>query len=59
VVWAIVFARAGHRVAAEVQATLPPEEWAAHVERRDRALMRLEQARRADPESFTGFTQTD
>ncbi|GLY75455.1 3-hydroxyacyl-CoA dehydrogenase [Actinoallomurus iriomotensis] len=44
------------RVAAEVHATLPPEDWADHVERRDRALMRLEQARRADPESFGGFS---
>ncbi|MFB9834388.1 3-hydroxyacyl-CoA dehydrogenase [Actinoallomurus acaciae] len=46
------------RVAAEVHAALPPEDWAANVERRDRALMRLEQARRADPESFRGFSRT-
>lgn len=44
------------RVAAEVHEILPPEDWAAHVDRR---LMRLEQARRADPESFTGFTRAD
>jgi L-gulonate 3-dehydrogenase len=47
------------RVAAEVHEILPPGDWAAHVDRRDRALMRLEQARRADPESFTGFTRAD
>jgi L-gulonate 3-dehydrogenase len=47
------------RVASEVHAILPPEDWADHVTRRDRALMRLEQARRADPESFTGFTRAD
>lgn len=39
-----------------MHAALPPEDWADHVERRDRALMRLEQARRADPESFRGFS---
>jgi hypothetical protein len=42
-----------------VHEILPPRDWAAHVDRRDRALMRLEQARRADPESFTGFTRAD
>jgi L-gulonate 3-dehydrogenase len=47
------------RVAAELHEILPPGDWAAHVARRDRALMRLEQARRADPESFTGFTRAD
>jgi L-gulonate 3-dehydrogenase len=47
------------RVASEVHEILPPRDWAAHVGRRDRALMRLEQARRADPESFTGFTRAD
>jgi L-gulonate 3-dehydrogenase len=47
------------RVAAEVHEILPPADWAGNVERRDRALMRLEQARRADPGSFTGFTRSD
>lgn len=47
------------RVASEVHEILPARDWAAHVSRRDRALMRLEQARRADPESFTGFTRAD
>ncbi|GAA2082492.1 3-hydroxyacyl-CoA dehydrogenase [Actinomadura alba] len=47
------------RVASSVHESLPAEEWAEHVSRRDRALMRLERARRADPELFTGFTRTD
>ncbi|MBC6457892.1 3-hydroxyacyl-CoA dehydrogenase [Actinomadura sp. HBU206391] len=47
------------QVAASVHEGLPSEEWAEHVSRRDRALMRLEQARRADPDLFTGFTRGD
>jgi len=43
-------------VASTVHESLPSQEWAANVSRRDRALMLLEQARRADPELFTGFT---
>jgi L-gulonate 3-dehydrogenase len=43
------------RVAASVHEILPSREWAAHVSRRDRALMRLEQARSEDPELFDGF----
>lgn len=35
------------RVAAAIQRTLPPAQWADHVTRRDHALMGLEQARRA------------
>jgi 3-hydroxyacyl-CoA dehydrogenase len=47
------------RVASSVHESLPSQEWAVHVSRRDRALMRLEQARRADPELFTGYTRAD
>jgi 3-hydroxyacyl-CoA dehydrogenase len=47
------------RVASAVHEILPARDWGIHVSRRDRALMRLEQARRADPESFTGFTRAD
>lgn len=43
-------------VASTVHESLPSQEWAANVSRRDRALMVLEQARRADPELFTSFT---
>lgn len=39
-------------VAADVDEHLPPERWADQVVRRDRALMHLEQARRAAPELF-------
>jgi 3-hydroxyacyl-CoA dehydrogenase len=45
------------QVASAVHESLPSQEWAEHVSRRDRALMLLEQARRADPELFAGFTQ--
>jgi 3-hydroxyacyl-CoA dehydrogenase len=43
------------QVASSVHEILPSQEWAAHVSRRDRALMRLEQARAEDPELFDGF----
>jgi 3-hydroxyacyl-CoA dehydrogenase len=39
-------------VAADVHRRLPPEQWAASVDRRNRALMLLAQARRAAPELF-------
>jgi 3-hydroxyacyl-CoA dehydrogenase len=40
------------QVASALQRRLPSAQWAEHVNRRDRALMRLEQARRAEPELF-------
>jgi 3-hydroxyacyl-CoA dehydrogenase len=40
------------QVAEATQRSLAPKEWDANVARRDRALMRLESARRADPEPF-------
>jgi 3-hydroxyacyl-CoA dehydrogenase len=40
------------RVASAVQRRLPGAQWAEHVNRRDRALMSLERARRAEPELF-------
>jgi len=39
-------------VADEIHETLPPEKWADHVDRRDRALMLLEAARRTAPDMF-------
>lgn len=42
------------RVATALHRTLPPAHWPDHVARRDQALMRLEQARRAAPQLFDG-----
>jgi 3-hydroxyacyl-CoA dehydrogenase len=42
-----------HQVASDIHATLPPERWDDNVNRRDRALMLLEAARRTAPELFT------
>jgi 3-hydroxyacyl-CoA dehydrogenase len=45
------------RVASALQRRLPSEQWEEHVNRRDHALMRLEQARRAEPELFARLAQ--
>jgi 3-hydroxyacyl-CoA dehydrogenase len=43
------------RVAREVEARLPPDEWPEQVLRRDAALIELERARRARAELFASF----
>lgn len=44
------------KVASDVHTRLPIEDWSRHVAQRDRALMTLERARRADPHAFDTFT---
>lgn len=42
-------------VAADVHRRLPPQQWTASVDRRNRAMMLLAQARSTAPELFAGF----